>query len=55
MLICADMSGIKDSDQVCYAYYKFFNQMLMSDVCMLSSEDIVLELKAEKEVLENCS
>ena len=26
----------------------FFNQMLKSDVCMLSSEDIVLELKAKK-------
>ena len=44
--------SIKDSDQVCYACYKFFNQMLKSDVCMLSSEDIVLELKAKKEVLE---
>ena len=36
-------------DQVCYPCYKFFNHMLKSDVCMLSSEDIVLELKAKKE------
>ena len=28
------------------------NQMLKSDVCMLSSEDIVLKLKAKKENLE---
>ena len=40
--------SIEDSDQVCYACYKLFNQMLKSDVCMLSSEDIVLELKTKK-------
>ena len=28
--------------------------MLKSDVCILSSEDIVLELKAKKEILEIC-
>ena len=27
----------KDNDQVCYSCYKFFNQMLKSGVCMLSS------------------
>ena len=44
--------SIQCGDQVCYPCYKFFNQMLKSDVCMLSSEDIVLELKAKKEKLE---
>ena len=41
--------SIQCGDQVCY---KFFNQMLKSDVCMLASEDIVLELRAKKENLE---
>ena len=36
----------------CYPCYKFFNQMLKSDVCMLSSGDVVLELKPKKETLE---
>ena len=44
--------SIEDSNQVCYPCYKFFNQMLKSDVCMLASDDIVLELKAKKESLE---
>ena len=39
-------------DQVCYPCYKFFNQMLKSDVYMLLSEDIVSELKAKKETPE---
>ena len=43
---------IQNGDQVCYLCYKFFNQMLKLDVCMLSSEDIALELKAKKENLE---
>ena len=37
--------NIQYGDQICYPCYKFFNQMLKSDVCMLSSGDIVLELK----------
>ena len=37
--------SISDGDQVCWSCYKFFNQILKSDVCMLSSEDIVSELK----------
>ena len=44
--------SIQHGDQVCYPCYKFFNQMLKSDVCMLPSEDILLELKAKKENLE---
>ena len=40
--------SIKDGDQICYPCYKFFEQMLKSDVCMLASEDIVLRLKAKK-------
>ena len=28
--------NIQCGDQVCYPCYKFFNQMLKSDVCMLS-------------------
>ena len=44
--------SIKDGDQVCYPCYKFFNQMLKSDVCMLASEDIILKLKAKKENLK---
>ena len=46
-------ASIQDGDLVCYSCYKFFNQMLKSDVCMLASKDIVLELKAKKENLEN--
>ena len=42
--------SIKDGDQVCYPCYKFFNQMLKSDVCMLASENIVLELRAKKKL-----
>lgn len=41
--------SIHDGDQICFTCYKFFNQMLKSDVCML---DIVLELRAKKENLE---
>ena len=44
--------NIQCGDQVCYPCYKSFNQMLKSDVCMLSSEDIVLQMKAKKENLE---
>ena len=44
--------SIQCGDQVCYPCYKFFNQMLKSDVHMLSSDDIVLELKAKRESLE---
>ena len=31
----------------CYQCNKFFNQKLMSNECMLSSEDIVLKFKAK--------
>ncbi len=44
--------SIKDGDQVCYPCYKFFNQMLKSNVCMLASKDIILNLKAKKENVE---
>ena len=44
--------NIQYGDQICYPCYRFFNQMLKSDVCMLSSGDIVLELKVKKEKLE---
>ena len=43
--------SIQDGDQICYPCYRFFNQMLKSDVCMLSNEDIVLELRAKNENL----
>ena len=38
---------IQDGYQVCYQCNKFFNQKLMSNECMLSSEDIVLKFKAK--------
>ena len=44
--------NIQCGNQVWYPCYKFFNQMLKSDVCMMSSEDIVLQLTAKKENLE---
>ena len=44
--------SIEYGDQICYPCYKFFNQMLKSDVWMLSSGDVVLELEAKKETLE---
>ena len=44
--------SIKTDDQICYPCYKFFNLMLKSGVCMLSSEDIITELKAKKQNLE---
>ena len=37
---------IQDGYQVCYQCNKFFNQKLMSNECILSSEDIVLKFKA---------
>ena len=41
--------NIQYGDQILrYPCYKFFNQILKSDVCMLSSGYIVLELKAKK-------
>ena len=43
---------IQDGDQICYSCYKFINQILNSDVCMLCSEDILSELKAKQEHLE---
>ena len=36
---------IQDGYQVCYQCNKFFNLKLMSNKCMLSSEDIVLKFK----------
>ena len=46
-------SDLKSDDQIlCYPCYKFFNQMLKSDACMLPSEDILAELKAKKQNLE---
>ena len=44
--------SIQCVDKVRYPCYTFFNQMFKSDVCMLASEDIVLELRAKKENLE---
>ena len=44
--------SVVNSDQVCPSCYKFFKRMLASDVCMLSSEDIVSELQAKKKQLE---
>ena len=44
--------SFSDGDQVCWSCYKFFNQILKSDVCMLSSEDIVSELKEKRKELE---
>ena len=29
---------IREGDQICYTCYKFINQILNSDVCMLSSD-----------------
>ena len=40
--------SIQDSDLICYACYKFYDQMLKSDVCMLASKDIILKSKAKK-------
>ena len=40
--------SIQYGDQVCYLCYKFFNQMLKSDVCMLSSEDIVFRVEGNE-------
>ena len=45
-----EFSGtIKDGDQVCY---KFLNEKLKSDECMMSSEDIVSTLKDKQVELE---
>ena len=44
--------SVDNSCQVCSSCYKFFKIMLASDVCMLSSEDIVSELQAKKKHLE---
>ena len=46
------MPGFLRDGHICYPCYKFFSQMLKSDVCMLSSGDVVLELKVKKETLE---
>ena len=42
----------KTDDQICYLCYKFFNRLLKSGACMLSSEDIITELMAKKQNLE---
>ena len=45
--------NIQYGDQICHPCYKFFNQMLkLDDVCMLSSGDIVLELKAKEKIVQ---
>ena len=44
--------SVDNSGQECCLCYKFFKRMLASDVCMLSSEDIVSELQAKKKNLE---
>ena len=43
---------IQDGDQVCYPCYKYVNKKLKTSECILSSEDIVLELKAKQVQLE---
>ena len=43
---------IQNGDQVCYLCYKFFNKKLKTSECILSGEDIVLELKAKQVQLE---
>ena len=39
---------IQDGNKVCYLCYKYFNKKLKTSECILSSEDIVLELKAKQ-------
>lgn len=42
---------ISENDLLCYNWYKYLSQLLKSDVCMLSSDDVLQELECKEKYL----